>query len=82
MDARLTALPEDWRRYHQSFHTSSSEIAALAARAKPKTLVLYHQLYAGDVDTPGIDAKLVEELRAAGYQGAIISANDLDIFTP
>src|SRR3569833_292922 len=34
-------------QYHRSFHTSTRELAALALQAKPKLLVLYHQLYFG-----------------------------------
>ncbi|WP_417465251.1 MBL fold metallo-hydrolase [Kordiimonas sp.] len=65
-----------WQKYHASFHTSASELAAIALEAKPKLLVLYHQLYWGTSDED-----LVNEIRAAGYDGAIVSARDLDLFT-
>ena len=63
-----------WQRYHSSFHTSSRELAELAARAQPQLLVLYHQLFWGVSE-----AALVAEV-AAGYPGAVASAKDLDIF--
>src|SRR5205085_2766119 len=46
-DARLTTRPPAWQAYHRAFHTSTVELAALATRARPKLLVLYHQLYWG-----------------------------------
>lgn len=64
----------DWQRYHSSFHTSSKELAELATKAKPKLLVLYHQLLWG-----ATREQLLEEI-ARGYSGKIISANDLDVF--
>lgn len=70
----FTHRPPEWQRYHSSFHTSSKELAEIASKAKPKLLVLYHQLFWGT--TP--DA-LVEEIRKY-YQGAIVSGNDLDIY--
>lgn len=63
-----------WQRYHSSFHTSSRELAELAARARPQLLVLYHQLFWGVSE-----ATLVAEV-AAGYSGSVVSAKDLDIF--
>lgn len=66
-----------WQKYHASFHTSASELAALAKQAKPRLLVLTHQLYWGTSDED-----LVQEIRDAGYDGNLVSAKDLDIFTP
>lgn len=70
----FASRPPDWQRYHSSFHTSSKELAEIASKAKPKLLILYHQLFWGT--TP--DA-LVEEVRKY-YQGTVISGNDLDIY--
>lgn len=64
--------PPEWQRYHAAAHTSTKELAALATRARPKLLVLYHQLYWG-----ADDAGLLREIRAAGYTGAVVSAHDL-----
>lgn len=65
----------EWQRYHSAFHTSTVELAALAAKAKPKMLVLYHQLFWG-----ATDEDLVKEIRAAGYQGAVVSGQDLRVY--
>ena len=64
----------EWRRYHADAHTSTSELAAIASRARPKLLVLYHQLYWG-----ASDDDLLREIRAA-YSGAVVSARDLGIY--
>lgn len=72
---RFVARPPEWQRYHRNAHTSTVELAALAVRARPKQLVLYHQLFWGTDD-----AGLMRELRAAGYTGTLDSARDLAIY--
>ncbi|MEY2529688.1 MAG: hypothetical protein QOJ05_1778 [Verrucomicrobiota bacterium] len=68
---------EDWRKYITSFHTSTKELAELATKAKPKTLVLYHQMFfGGEKDTEEV---LLHEMRES-YAGKVVSARDLDIF--
>lgn len=62
--------------YHRSFHTSTEEVAEIARRAQPKLLVLYHQLFWG-----ASDAELIQQVRSAGYDGAIVSARDLDVYS-
>lgn len=69
---RFTTRPPEWQRYHRNAHTSTIELAAIASRARPRQLVLYHQLYWGTDD-----AGLVREMRAAGYAGTLDSARDL-----
>jgi ribonuclease BN (tRNA processing enzyme) len=70
----LTRSPA-WQRYHERAHTSTTELAALATRARPTHLVLYHQLYWGTDD-----AGLLLELERAGYAGRVSAARDLLIF--
>lgn len=65
----------DWQAYHAASHTSTVELAEMARRARPALLVLYHQLYWG-----ATDEDLVREIRGAGYEGAVVSAADLDRF--
>jgi ribonuclease Z len=72
--AGFARRPPEWQRYHSKFHTSSKELAEIAAKAKPKLLVLYHQLLWGT--TPD---QLLEEIRES-YQGSVVFANDLDVF--
>ena len=62
-----------WRAYHAAFHTSAPDLGKLAAGARPKKLVLYHQLTMGE--TP---AQILQEVRA-GFSGEVIYGNDLDV---
>jgi ribonuclease BN (tRNA processing enzyme) len=62
------------QRYHASFHTSAPELARIATAARPRRLVLYHQLFFGSSE-----ASLVDEVRA-GYAGEVTSAHDLQTF--
>lgn len=71
---RFKTRPPEWQRYHANAHTSTDELAALAARARPKQLLLYHQLFWGTDD-----AGLLSELRRAGYAGPVRSARDLEV---
>ena len=57
-------------------HTSTEQLAGIATWARPKLLVLYHQLFWGATDDD-----LVREVRK-GYAGAVVSAHDLDVFPP
>jgi ribonuclease BN (tRNA processing enzyme) len=59
-------------QYHRSFHTSTRELAELAAKAKPKLLVLYHELYFGDPR----EVDLVKEIRRI-YSGSVVEGRDL-----
>ena len=66
--------PAAWQAYHSQFHTSTYELGALAARARPKLLVLVHQLFWG-----GTDADLVRQV-ATEFSGRVVSAHDLGIY--
>ncbi|MDT7602432.1 MAG: hypothetical protein QOF61_429 [Acidobacteriota bacterium] len=67
----------DWRKYVLSFHTSSKELAELATKAKPKLLVLYHQMFFGGAkDT---EEGLLKEMQQL-YGGRVVSAHDLDVY--
>ena len=61
--------------YYLKFHTSSVELAKEATAAKPGLLILYHQLYDGDVT----DQQLLGEV-ARRYAGKVVSARDLDVY--
>mgnify|MGYP002152435547 CR=1 FL=1 len=72
---RFVTRPPVWQEYHSQFHTSTTQLADIANRARPGMLVLYHHLFWG-TDDEG----LVRELRAAGYSGPLASGKDLDIY--
>ncbi len=64
---------EVWPSYMREFHTSDIELGMLAANAKPKRLVLHH-IVRHEED----DEELIATIRAAGYEGEIVAAKDLD----
>lgn len=72
---RFRTRPPEWQRYHARAHTSTTELAELARRARPSLLVLYHQLYWGSTDTD-----LIAELRTAGFTGRVESGRDLGVY--
>ncbi|MDE2818531.1 MAG: MBL fold metallo-hydrolase [Chloroflexota bacterium] len=72
--ARFAGRPPAWRAYHSRAHTSTTELADLAKEIRPGLLVLYHQLFWGTTA-----ADLLGEI-GASYDGAVVSANDLDVF--
>jgi ribonuclease BN (tRNA processing enzyme) len=65
----------DWPRYMRSFHTSDHQLGALAGRARPRLLVLYHLVRMGATDQEVIDG-----VRAGGFQGPVVVGHDLDRF--
>ena len=71
---RLSEQPAAWHRYHTRMHTSSTELARIATAVRPKLLVLYHQLFWG-----ASEEELLAEVKR-GYDGAVVSGHDLDVF--
>jgi len=61
--------------YFSAFHTNPQELAAIAGKARPKLLVLYHQM-----GKPIVDGHMLDAVRAGGYNGAVVSAHDLDVY--
>lgn len=70
----LDRRTEDWQAYYRETHTSGVELGELAARARPKLLVLYHQLMAG-----ATREQLLSEIRQH-FDGEVRFANDLDVY--
>jgi ribonuclease BN (tRNA processing enzyme) len=73
-EAGFARRPPEWQKYHSRYHTSSRELAAIAIKAKPKLLVLYHQLFWGTTE-----ADLVSEVQSR-YSGRVVSGRDLDVY--
>jgi ribonuclease BN (tRNA processing enzyme) len=71
---RFRERPPEWQRYHARAHTSTTELADIATRARPRLLLLYHQLYWG-----ATDEDLLREIRS-GYPGQVLSARDLGVY--
>jgi ribonuclease BN (tRNA processing enzyme) len=64
----------EWQAYHAASHTSGIELGEIAARAKPKLLVLYHQLLWG-----ATEEELLAEV-GRSFDGDVVSAQDLDVY--
>lgn len=65
---------KQWQAYHAASHTSGPQLAKIAENARPKLLILYHQLLWGP--TPG---QLLSEIKKT-YKGRVVYGNDLDTF--
>ena len=72
--AGFARRPPEWQKYHSNFHTSSKELAEIASKARPKLLVLYHQLFWGTTEE-----ELLKEVQQY-YNGKVVSGRDLDIY--
>ncbi len=64
----------DWQAYYRASHTSGVELGKIAARSKPKLLILYHQLLSG-----ATEAELLAEIRQ-NFDGPVVFADDLDVY--
>jgi len=70
-DKGFATIPRARQPYHAQAHTSAAQLGVIASAARPKLLVLYHQLYFGSSDET-----LLAEVRGA-YGGAVVSGKDL-----
>jgi ribonuclease BN (tRNA processing enzyme) len=64
---------ENWDSYRLMYHTSTDQLAALATRARPGLLVVYHQ------SGRWPDEDMLREIQK-GYPGKVVIARDLDVF--
>jgi ribonuclease BN (tRNA processing enzyme) len=70
------AAAASWQAYQVKYHTSSKQLAELATKARPKLLILYHQIYLFNTSTR---EDLLREMRDA-YKGQFVSGLDLEIY--
>ena len=73
-DSGFATLAPVRAAYHAQAHTSASQLGAIATRARPGVLVLYHQLFFG-----ASDEQLLREVQAH-FSGRVVSGRDLQIF--
>jgi ribonuclease Z len=66
---------QDWPPYCRAYHTSDTELGALAVRARPRLLILDHIIRMG-----ASDEELLAAVRAGGYPGRVLIGRDLDSF--
>ncbi len=70
----FATLPKLRQIYHAHAHTSATEVGDIATLAKPKLLILTHQLFFG-----ASDETLLSEVRSH-FSGRVVSAKDLDVY--
>lgn len=63
---------KDWPQYNREFHTSDVELGSIAARIKPKLLILSHIIRMG-----ATDEELLAGVRKGGFAGQAIIGRDL-----
>ncbi len=64
---------EQWPAYLRAYHISDHELGAVASRAQPRVLVLYHVVRLG-----ASDEEILAGIRAGGYRGRVVFGRDLD----
>ena len=70
----LKGRTPEWQAYHRAYHTPGYELGDIATKARPKLLVLYHQL-PSDI----ADAALLREVHTR-YKGVVVSGKDLGVY--
>ena len=87
--AGLSAREPKWQKYHREVHTLSTDLAVIAAQAQPKLLVTTHRIYHMNIQDNHInleaemrrrDDAILDEIRAAGYEGMTVNGRDLEVF--
>lgn len=70
----------NWKAYRAKYHTSTEELAAIATRAKPKLLAVYH-LAGRNPNGNGqfSDQQIIGEI-AKTYKGKVVVPKDLDVY--
>jgi beta-lactamase family protein len=84
--ASFEKVSPEWKHYREEFHTSTTQLAEIANRAKPHLLVLYHRLNAGcdqartqECRDAGSEKQMLKEIREL-YKGKVTAGHDLDIY--
>ena len=78
----LTKRPPAFQRFASKYHTTTAQLAELAAQAKPRMLILYHDAIALRPEMNPIassPAELLEEI-ATRYSGHVVIGRDLDVY--
>lgn len=87
--AGIAAREPKWQKYHREVHTLSTDLAEVAKKASPRLLVTYHRIYHMNIQDNTVDVEqeterrcsaILQEIRSAGYEGAVVNGHDLDVF--
>ena len=84
--ASFDLVSSEWQKYRLAFHTSAQELGAIAAKAKPGLLILYHrgnagcdQVHTQECREAGSEEQLLREVRQA-YSGKVVAGHDVEIY--
>ena len=80
--AGLAKRPPEFQRFASKYHTTTAQLAELAAQAKPRLLILYHHAIAlrPEVNPASSSpAELLQEI-SAHYSGHVAVGHDLDVY--
>ncbi len=84
--ASYRLISPQWQQYRRAFHTSTQELGAIAGKAKPKLLILFHRGNAGcdqagttECRDAGSEETMLQEVRSA-YSGKVLAAHDLEFY--
>jgi ribonuclease BN (tRNA processing enzyme) len=70
--AWLSSRPDTFQKFSAKYHTTTTELAELAVKAKPKLLILYHYM--------GLSMEEIQDEMRAHYPGHFVVARDLDVY--
>ena len=70
--AWLATRPESFQKFAAKFHTTTTELAELAQKAKPKLLILYHY--------SGLSPEEIYDEMLTHYPGHFAIGRDLDVY--
>jgi ribonuclease BN (tRNA processing enzyme) len=77
--ASFARVEPRWQGYRLRHHTSTKQLAELAAKAQPKLLVLYHRANPGAGGASAPESEVVQEMNEL-YKGRWVSGHDLDVY--
>ena len=77
--ASFAQVDSQFQQYRLRHHTSTEQLADLAARARPRLLILYHRSNPGARGASAPEAPVLTEMRKF-YKGKWVSGQDLDIY--
>ncbi len=66
--------PKEWQSYHENMHTSGAQLAEIAAKVRPKLVLLTHILLWGSTEQ-----ELLEEIKQ-NYDGEVLCGADLGVY--
>ena len=73
-EAGLQKREPKWKKYHSTFHTSTSQLAKIGEAVKPPLIILTHQLTFGSSYE-----SLLEEIKKT-YSGKVVNGEDLAVY--